>query len=112
MDLLSFDSIDDRPENEEPYDETARWIGRGLPSKAGVYLLPYLQSGHFLLVLVLLLCSSIYYPGTHRIPRPPHPAGRVPLPMRTCAGFPLTTVPEEYRNLMREGLVSPPRSHE
>ena len=63
MELLSFDTIDERPPNEDPYDATARLIGRGLPNKAGAYLLPYLQSGHMLLLGVLLLSSSISYPG-------------------------------------------------
>ena len=81
FELLSFDTIDDRPVNEEPYDLTARLIGRGLPNKAGVYLLPYLQSGHMLLLGVLLLSSLVSYPG-----------------------FPLTTVPSEYRGLLLQGL--------
>ena len=38
-------------------------IGRGLPNKAGVYTLPYLQSGHILLLAVLLLCATVTYPG-------------------------------------------------
>jgi len=82
MELLSFDQIDERPANEEPYDLTARLIGRGLPNSADVYLLPYLQSGHILLLLVLLLSSFISYPG-----------------------FPLTQVPDEYRGLLQIGLV-------
>lgn len=82
MELLSFDTIDERPANEDPYDATARLIGRGLPNKAGAYLLPYLQTGHMLLLGVLLLSSSISYPG-----------------------FPLTEVPEEYRALIHQGLA-------
>jgi len=81
MELLKFDTIDDRPMDEPEYDYTARIIGRGLPNKAGAYPLPYLQSGHMLLVGVLLLCSLISYPG-----------------------FPLTTVPAEYRGLLLQGL--------
>ena len=81
MELLTFDSIDERPADEEPYDYTARFIGRGLPNKAGVYLLPYLQSGHMLLLGVLLLCSIVSYPG-----------------------FPLTELPEAYRNLLLQGI--------
>ena len=79
--LLNFDDIDERPADEDPYDATARYIGRGLPNKAGVYLLPYLQTGHLLLLLVLLLSSLISYPG-----------------------FPLTEVPDEYRALLLQGL--------
>lgn len=84
MELLTFDTIDG-PSAEmvdrEPYDWTARLIGRGLPNKAGAYLLPYLQSGHMLLLGVLLLCSLISYPG-----------------------FPLTEVPDAYRGLLLQGL--------
>jgi len=82
MELLSFDSIDERPAGEEPYDATARLIGRGLPNKAGAYVLPYLQTGHMLLLGVLLLSSSVSYPG-----------------------FPLTEVPDEYRDLLHQGLL-------
>ena len=81
FELFTFDTIDERPVDEEPYDTTARLIGRGLPNKAGVYVLPYLQSGHMLLLGVLFLCSLVSYPG-----------------------FPLTQVPEEYRNLILQGL--------
>jgi len=84
MELLTFDTIDG-PSAEmvdlEPYDWTARLIGRGLPNKAGAYLLPYLQTGHMLLVGVLLLCALISYPG-----------------------FPLTQVPDVYRTLLLQGL--------
>jgi len=84
FELLTFDTIDDRVErsDEAAYDFTARVIGRGVASKGGAYLLPYLQSGHMLLLGVLLLSSSISYPG-----------------------FPLTQVPDEYRALIKEGLV-------
>ena len=81
LELLSFDTIDDRPENEEPYDYTARFIGRGLPNKAGVYLLPYIQSGHMLLLGSLLLSSIVSYPG-----------------------FPLTEVPDAFRAILLQGL--------
>jgi len=81
MELLSFDTIDDRPKNEPEYDMTARLIGRGLPNNAGAYVLPYLQSGHMLLLGVLLLCTLVSYPG-----------------------FPLTEVPAEYRSLLLQGL--------
>ena len=81
MELFTFDSIDERPENEPPYDWTARFIGRGLPNQTGAYILPYLQSGHMLLLGVLLLCSLITYPG-----------------------FPLTQVPDAYRGLLLQGI--------
>ena len=81
MALLTFDTIDDRPLNEDPYDLTAKLIGRGLPTKAGVYLLPYLQSGHMLLLGVLLLSSLVTYPG-----------------------FPLTELPEAYQSLLLQGI--------
>ena len=82
MELFTFDSIDERPADEEPYDLTAKVLGRGLPNKAGVYLLPYIQSGHLLLLGVLILCSTVSYPG-----------------------FPLTEVPEAYRALLLQGLA-------
>ena len=82
MELLKFDTIDERPVGEEAYDLTARLIGRGLPNKAGIYLLPYLQTGHLLLLGTLLLCSLVSYPG-----------------------FPLTEVPEEYRNIILQGIA-------
>lgn len=84
MELLTFDTIDG-PSAEmvdlEPYDWTARLIGRGLPNKAGAYLLPYLQTGHMLLLGVLLLSALISYPG-----------------------FPLTEVPDAYRGLLLQGV--------
>eukprot|EP00966_Prymnesium_polylepis_P087623 2027818-Prymnesium_polylepis.1 len=77
MAMLSFDGIDDRPVNEDPYDFFDRLIGKGLPNKAGAYYLPYLQTGHMLIIIVLLLSALISYPG-----------------------FPLTEVPDEYRALI------------
>ena len=67
--------------NEDPYDFFDRRIGKGLPNKAGVYYLPYLQSGHMLLLGVLLLCSLVSYPG-----------------------FPLTEVPDAYRGPLLQGI--------
>jgi len=81
MAMLSFDGIDDRPVNEDPYDFFDRLIGKGLPNKAGAYYLPYLQTGHMLIIIVLLLSALISYPG-----------------------FPLTEVPDEYRALIWQGL--------
>ena len=59
------DQIDDRVErsDEAAYDNTARILGKGKASQGGAYLLPYLQSGHILLLGVLLLASTISYPG-------------------------------------------------
>ena len=51
--------------DEAAYDNTARILGRGTASQGGAYILPYLQSGHMLLLGVLLLASSISYPGDH-----------------------------------------------
>ena len=61
------DQIDDRVErsDEAAYDFTARVLGRGTASQGGAYILPYLQSGHMLLLGVLLLASSISYPGDY-----------------------------------------------
>lgn len=81
MELLAFDTIDERPADEEDYDLFAQLIGRGLPNKAGVYLLPYLQTGHILLLATLLLCATITYPG-----------------------FPLTQVPDEYKAIVWQGI--------
>ena len=63
------DQIDDRVErsDEAAYDNTARILGRGTASVGGAYILPYLQSGHMLLLGVLLLASTISYPGD-RVP--------------------------------------------
>jgi len=85
FELLTFDTIDDRVErsDEAAYDNTARILGRGTASQGGAYILPYLQSGHMLLLGVLLLASSISYPG-----------------------FPLTQVPDEYRALLQQGLLT------
>ena len=49
--------------DEAAYDNTARILGKGKASQGGAYLLPYLQSGHILLLGVLLLASTISYPG-------------------------------------------------
>lgn len=81
MELMSFDTIDERPADEEPYSYTDRVLGRGLPNKTGAYFLPYVQSGHMLLLGVLLLASLISYPG-----------------------FPLTELPEAYQSLVLQGI--------
>lgn len=68
------------PEGE--YDLTSAIIGTGRPNKQGVYVLPYLQSGHLLLLLVVLLCTFVYYPG-----------------------FPLTELDDSVRDLLKGGLA-------
>jgi hypothetical protein len=131
MELLAFDTIDERPRNEDPYDATARIIGRGLPNKAGAYTLPYLQTGHMLLLGVLLLSSSISYPGfplteesrtfTQRMPAPAswplvlgpalHSSYKLAQPILSRdvsaqAWLPLPhQVPDEYRELLCRGLL-------
>lgn len=64
------------------YDLASAIIGTGSPNKQGVYVLPYLQSGHFLLLLTVLLCAFVYYPG-----------------------FPLTELDDSLRNLLKAGLA-------
>lgn len=64
------------------YDLTSAIIGTGSPNKQGVYVLPYLQSGHFLLLLIVLLCTFVYYPG-----------------------FPLTELDDSLRTLLKRGLA-------
>ncbi|CAN8072605.1 unnamed protein product [Agarophyton chilense] len=64
------------------YDFASALIGTGRPNRQGIYVLPYLQSGHLLLLGIILLISLIYYPG-----------------------FPLTEVNEETRNLLKKGLA-------
>lgn len=68
------------PEGE--YDLTSAIIGTGSPNKQGVYVLPYLQSGHLLLLLVTLLCTFVYYPG-----------------------FPLTELEDSVRGYLKVGLA-------
>lgn len=68
------------PEGE--YDLTSAIIGTGRPNRQGLYLLPYLQSGHVLLLLVVLLCTFVYYPG-----------------------FPLTELEDSVRTSLKKGLA-------
>lgn len=68
------------PEGE--YDLTSAIIGTGRPNQQGVYLLPYLQSGHILLLIIILLCTFIYYPG-----------------------FPLTELDDSIRSALERGLI-------
>lgn len=65
------------------YDLTAALIGVGKPNKQGIYVLPYLQSGHVLLLLVVLLGAFVYYPG-----------------------FPLTELDESVAEMLRRGLAA------
>jgi hypothetical protein len=64
------------------YDLTSAVIGTGSPNEQGVYVLPYLQSGHVLLLLVILLCAFVYYPG-----------------------FPLTELDEGTTDWLKRGLA-------
>lgn len=45
------------------YDLTSAIFGTGKPNKQGIYILPYLQSAHIVLLAIALLVSFIYYPG-------------------------------------------------
>lgn len=65
----------------DEYDWDSRILGRGLPNQAGVYVQPYLQSGHTLLLLILLLCATVDYPG-----------------------FPLTSLPFTIREWLQRGI--------
>ena len=82
FELLSFDTIDERPAEEESYDLLDKILGKGVANKADAFYLPYLQTGHVFMLLVLLLACSVTYPG-----------------------FPLTQVPADYRELLQQGIV-------
>lgn len=69
------------PEGE--YDLASAIIGTGQPNKQGVYLLPYLQNGHILLLLIVVVCTFVYYPG-----------------------FPLTEFGEGIRDGLKKGLAA------
>lgn len=45
------------------YDLASAIIGTGRPNQQGLYVLPYLQSGHVLLLMILLIVAFVYYPG-------------------------------------------------
>lgn len=64
------------------YELAAAIIGTGKANKQGLYVLPYLQSSHMLLLSVILLGTFVYYPG-----------------------FPLTEGSDELRGLCRLGLA-------
>lgn len=64
------------------YDFTSALIGSGAPNKQGFYVLPYLQSGHLLLLGIISLAAFIYYPG-----------------------FPLTEASDTVRENLRRGLI-------
>jgi len=82
MELLVFDTIDERPAKEATeYDAVSRWIGEGLATKGGLYYTPYLQSGHALLLLILLFVSTF-----------------------SDDGFPLLTLPDAWREEIWGGL--------
>ena len=45
FELLSFDTIDERPAAEESYDLLDKILGKGVANKADAFYLPYLQQG-------------------------------------------------------------------
>lgn len=45
------------------YDLTSAIFGIGKPNKQGVYILPYLQSAHIVLLAISALVGFVYYPG-------------------------------------------------
>jgi len=67
---------------DDTYDMTAAIIGAGAPTKDGIYLLPYLQNGHMAALAVCLVCAFVYNPG-----------------------FPLTSLPDEIRDLLQKGIM-------
>lgn len=64
------------------YDLTSAIIGSGRPNQQGLYILPYLQSGHLLLLTIILVAANVYYPG-----------------------FPLTEADEGVREGLKRGLA-------
>ena len=64
FELLSFDTIDERPAAEESYDLLDKILGKGVANKADAFYLPYLQTGHVFMLLVLLLACSVTYLGS------------------------------------------------
>lgn len=64
------------------YEMAAAIIGTGRPNKQGVFVQPYLQSSHMVLLGVILLGTYVYYPG-----------------------FPLTSGSEELREMCRTALA-------
>eukprot|EP00180_Rhodochaete_pulchella_P004696 Plantae.Rhodophyta-Rhodochaete_pulchella.ctg9329.p2 GENE.Plantae.Rhodophyta-Rhodochaete_pulchella.ctg9329~~Plantae.Rhodophyta-Rhodochaete_pulchella.ctg9329.p2 ORF type:complete len:153 (-),score=28.48 Plantae.Rhodophyta-Rhodochaete_pulchella.ctg9329:35-493(-) len=65
----------------EKYDLLSAIMGRGRKTKQGAYVLPYLQSGHTIGLVVVLLATFVYYPG-----------------------FPLTELDEETRYILETAL--------
>lgn len=45
------------------YDLTSAIFGTGKPNKQGIYVLPYLQSAHIVLLAISCLIAFVYYPG-------------------------------------------------
>lgn len=66
----------------EDYDLTSAIFGTGKPNKQGIYILPYLQSAHLVLLSIALLVAFVYYPG-----------------------FPLTESTDEVRQTFKNSLV-------
>ncbi|KAA8498521.1 hypothetical protein FVE85_6106 [Porphyridium purpureum] len=71
---------------DDTYDMTAAIIGAGQPREVGggntVYILPYLQNGHLIGLLTILLMTFAYNPG-----------------------LPLTNLPDEFRGALARGLL-------
>lgn len=64
------------------YDLTSALLGEGSPNKQGVYLTPYIQTGHVIALLVFCLAAFVDYPG-----------------------FPLTEGTDAQRTLIKVGLA-------
>lgn len=71
-----------RLDEDDSYDWAAALIGRGSPTKKGFFMLPYLQTGHIVCLVVVLLGAFVYYPG-----------------------FYLTELPESTREVLRKALA-------
>jgi len=65
----------------EKYDLLSAMMGRGRPNKQGTYVLPYLQSGHLILLGVVTVAILVYNPG-----------------------FPLTDLEQADRDILSLGL--------
>ena len=68
---------------EGEYELAAAIIGTGRPNREGIYVTPYLQSSHIILLGVILLGTFVYYPG-----------------------FPLTEGSDELRDLLKKALAA------
>lgn len=64
------------------YDLASALLGEGSPNKQGLYLTPYIQTGHVIALLVFCLAAFVDYPG-----------------------FPLTEGTDAQRTLIKVGLA-------